>query len=350
MKNHLDYNRVAKKILEQKKTNIHKKLCLQLLEKSLEINPNFFGTYYLLGIYYYDLKDFLQSEYNYKKSIELNKNNTHAYLNLFSLYYFSENFVNLFYLIKIIKNNIPIDDFEFPIDMPMEIYVKNMYPYLKFKFNNSELIENNYSQSYQDMFILSILNGKENGTYLEIGSGSYFFGNNTFLLEKQFGWKGVSIEIEEVHEKLHNKKRKNKCFNLDATQINYETFLSEAKLPNVIDYLQLDCDPPEITYEILTKIPFDSYKFAIITYEHDYYIDETKSFQEKSRQYLESYGYIRVVNNVSIHQNNPFEDWWVHPDIVDQDTINKMIYIDNTNKKVKNYFFIDETSYSHKNT
>jgi hypothetical protein len=36
------------------------------------------------------------------------------------------------------------------------------------------------------------------------------------------------------------------------------------------DYLQLDCDPPSVTYDILTKIPFDEHKFAVITYEHDH--------------------------------------------------------------------------------
>ncbi|MFN9908465.1 MAG: hypothetical protein ACK56F_20445, partial [bacterium] len=42
---------------------------------------------------------------------------------------------------------------------------------LRFNFNNWQKITNSYSQVLQDIFILSMLNGKENGTYLEIGSG-----------------------------------------------------------------------------------------------------------------------------------------------------------------------------------
>ena len=34
----------------------------------------------------------------------------------------------------------------------------------------------------QDMFVLTVLNGKTNGTYLEIGSGDPFIGSNTALL------------------------------------------------------------------------------------------------------------------------------------------------------------------------
>ena len=66
MKTHLDYNKVVKKILENNKTNIHKKLCFNLLQKSLEIEPNFFGTYHLLGIYYSDLKDYNNAEIYFK--------------------------------------------------------------------------------------------------------------------------------------------------------------------------------------------------------------------------------------------------------------------------------------------
>ena len=90
MKTHLDYNKVARKILENKKTNIHKKLCFNLLSKSIEIEPNFFGTYHLFAIYYNDLKDFSNAEINYKKTIKLNKNNISSYINLFTLYHKQE--------------------------------------------------------------------------------------------------------------------------------------------------------------------------------------------------------------------------------------------------------------------
>ena len=49
-------------------------------------------------------------------------------------------------------------------------YFKEDYENLRFKFSGSENIENNYSQSMQDMFVLSMLDGKKNGVYVEIGA------------------------------------------------------------------------------------------------------------------------------------------------------------------------------------
>ena len=217
------------------------------------------------------------------------------------------------------------------------IYNKSKYSSLKVKFQGSELIEKNYSEAYQDMFVLTMLNGKKDGTYLEIGAGNSFYGNNTALLEKQFDWKGVALDIDENFVNAHKNERKNPCFLKNATLVNYNAFLSGLDFPNEIDYLQLDCDPPSVTYDILLSIPFETYKFAVITYEHDYYCDETKSFQEKSKKYLESYGYMRVVNNISPDEFRSYEDWWIHPDLIDNVVLEKMMYINDDTKKAENY-------------
>lgn len=220
---------------------------------------------------------------------------------------------------------------------PFSTYCKEKYSRLKYKFTDSELIERNYSEAYQDMFVLTMLNGKKNGTYIEIGAGNCFYGNNTALLENQFDWEGIALDIDEKFVQAHKNERKNPCFLKDATLINYNSFLSGLDFPNEIDYLQLDCDPPSVTYDILLSIPFETYKFAVITYEHDYYCDETKSFQQKSKKYLESYGYVRIVNNISPDKFRPYEDWWVHPDLIDNDVIEKMTCINTDIKKAENY-------------
>lgn len=41
------------------------------------------------------------------------------------------------------------------------IYNKGKHQYLKYNFNLSETIETNFSQAYQDMYVLSMLNGKK---------------------------------------------------------------------------------------------------------------------------------------------------------------------------------------------
>ena len=65
---------------------------------------------------------------------------------------------------------------------------------LKVKFNGLESIDKNYSESFQDIFVLQCFNGKKNGTYLEIGAGNPISGNNTYLLSDKFGWEGLSID------------------------------------------------------------------------------------------------------------------------------------------------------------
>ena len=208
---------------------------------------------------------------------------------------------------------------------------------LKFKFNGSEQIKSNYSQAYQDMFVLAALNGKQNGTYLEIGAADPKYGNNTMLLEDQYNWKGISVEIQEHEVNKFQNIRSNPIYLGDATQINYSDFLKNNSFGTHIDYLQLDCDPPSVTYDILTKIPFDKHKFAVITYEHDHYVDQTGSYRDKSREYLKSKGYVLVVSNISPDDNSPFEDWWIHPDLVDLSTIDKLSSIGEETKNAETY-------------
>jgi FkbM family methyltransferase len=218
-------------------------------------------------------------------------------------------------------------------------YTKEKHNELRFKFNNSHKIERNYSQILQDIFILSMTNGKENGTFLEIGGGDPFKGNNSALLENDFNWKGVSIEFNEKFVQNYRINRKAKLLHTNALELDYENLLKENFEGNVIDYLQLDIEPARNTYECMLKIPFDKYKFSIITYEHDYYVDISHSYREKSREFLASKGYVLVVNDLSPEGKSNFEDWWVHPDLIDKSILSKMTSVINGTQDVRDYMF-----------
>ena len=157
---------------------------------------------------------------------------------------------------------------------------------LIYVFEGSENVKHNYSQIMQDIFVLCVLDGKRDGKYLEIGSGNYKKGNNSLLLE-ELGWYGLSIDFNREAVKEFNIERTNPCIWADATKLDYEKTLS-VRFDETIDYLQLDCDPPSVTYDILCKLPLDKYKFRVITYEHDHYNDSTGLFRTKSREKLES--------------------------------------------------------------
>lgn len=220
---------------------------------------------------------------------------------------------------------------------PFAVYKSEKHGMLRYKFSGSELIEQNFSEAYQDMFVLSLLDGKRYGTYLEIGAGNSFYGNNTALLEQQFDWTGVAIDIDEGFVNAHNKERKNPCYLKDATSTNYSALLMANGINGVVDYLQVDCDPPEVSFKALLNIPFETTKFRVITFEHDVYQEQTNMIREKARMYLESYGYILVADNISPDDNRPYEDWFVYPDLIDPVILKKMMCVTGKAKMAERY-------------
>lgn len=196
-------------------------------------------------------------------------------------------------------------------------YFKTDYEKLRFKFSGSENIENNYSQSMQDIFVLSILNGKRNGFYVEIGSDKPRVINNTYLLESQYDWTGVSFEIDSDKVNYFNSIRRNKCICADATKFDYKNLFDEMGYLKQIDYLQLDCDPPQITLECLKQLPLDEYRFSVITFETDLYAGGV-DVQKEQYEILINLGYQRVAKNVN-NENNPYEDWWIDPTVIDEE-------------------------------
>lgn len=228
-------------------------------------------------------------------------------------------------------------------DVAITRYHKADHGRLKTKFPGSEQIETNYSQTFQDMFVLTILDGKRNGTFLEVGGCYPFHNNNTALLEQSFGWSGLSIEYDKKYVDQYRDERPNvKLLHVDALTVNYAKIISETFTGDTVDYLQLDIDPANNTYQCLLKIPFDKYKFRVITYEHDYRIDISKSFREKSRKFLREKGYVLVAGNISPTAVEPFdypyEDWWVHPDLVEPKILEKMLDPDRDVLKALDYF------------
>lgn len=218
-------------------------------------------------------------------------------------------------------------------------YTKENMNLLMHKFPGLEAIEHNHSQVFQDLFALTMLNGKRDGWYLEIGSGDPVHISNTYLMETQFGWKGLSVDKWDREVEKFQKVRKNPCVCRDAGAIDYETLLGGFNAPAIIDYLQLDCEPPGNTFKVLMSIPFDKYQFRVITYEHDYFADAFRRYRDLSRQYLTKMGYVLVVNNVAPDDWRSFEDWWVHPSLVDAGILAAMQCVDEKVKNAETYIY-----------
>ena len=203
----------------------------------------------------------------------------------------------------------------------------------EFNFKGIKKIKENYAQVFQDIFVLACLDGKKDGTYIEIGAGDPKIGNNTLLLE-QLGWNGFSIDTSEKFTKKWNESdRKNLMIQQDAINLDYLKLINENLKTDNVDYLQIDLDESISSFEVLKKIPFYDVQFAVITYEHDHYIDASRKGRQKSRDLLESHGYVLVAGNISPDDKSPFEDWWVHPNLVDMGIVNDLV---NNTKNILN--------------
>jgi hypothetical protein len=191
-----------------------------------------------------------------------------------------------------------------------------MINHLDFQKRNSKSIEY-YSQAGQDLFVTRMLKNKVGGFFIEVGGSHPFESNNTFLLEKQYDWKGISLEFDADLVNLYNDNRENQSILTDATTFNYLEYFNKNNFPILIDYLSLDIEPASNTYKAMLKIPFDKYRFSVITYEHENY-KEGPEFMNLSRDFLKSHGYQLVVSNVKAYGRD-FEDWWVDPTHIDKE-------------------------------
>lgn len=180
-------------------------------------------------------------------------------------------------------------------------------------------------------FITKLLDKKTNGCYVELGSGHPVGGNNTFFLEKEYGWSGLSIDSNaELCEKFNN-VRKNNSICADALTFDYRSYFEKNDFPKQIDYLQIDIDEgydfagrsvgnPASSLLGLISLPLNIYRFSIITFEHDALINyRYGSVRDAQREILDSLGY-------SLVQKHEWEDWWVDPKIIPY-------------PKYKNYYF-----------
>jgi FkbM family methyltransferase len=197
------------------------------------------------------------------------------------------------------------------------------------------------SQLRQDLFVLSELDFKRNGFFVEFGATNGVDLSNTHLLETDFQWEGVLAEparcwhsslrenrrcyidtncvwgssgstlvFNEVEAAelstisdyssidLHHQARlKGKTYSVNTLSLG--DLLEKYDAPSHIDYLSIDTEGSE--YEILNNLNFDKYEFRVITCEHNY-----TSARESIFSLLTSHGYVRKLEVISA-----FDDWYV---------------------------------------
>jgi hypothetical protein len=197
------------------------------------------------------------------------------------------------------------------------------------QFANHKIYEeSNSGGAANESFVITLLNEKKNGYYVELGAFHSKKGNNTWLLEKEFDWTGVSFDIVPEYAEEFNSNRSNPCILHDATTFDFRGYFEENNFPKQIDYLQVDMDAGydalgnEVGIESsclkgLVNLPLSTYRFTIIQFEHDCMANYKNTVdRDAQRAILSSYGYKLV-------QRHHHEDWWVDSTVIPYNVYSK---------------------------
>ncbi len=207
------------------------------------------------------------------------------------------------------------------------------------------LTKKSRSQLMQDLFVLYELNFKRNGYFVDFGATNGVSLSNSYLLEKEFEWKGILAEPAKCwHDDLRKNRvnhietncvwrdsisvlsfnevdnpefstisdynasdvhtnQRNAGHSYEVNTISLTDLLDKYAAPKVIDYLSIDTEGSE--YDILKNFDFDKYKFRVITVEHNY-----TSNRELIYNLLIENGYSRKYLGFS-----KWDDWYVNLDL-----------------------------------
>lgn len=179
---------------------------------------------------------------------------------------------------------------------------------------------NSHAQAGQDLFAVAMTEGMRNGFYLDIGCYHPTSINNTWLLESEFGWTGILVDL------LPDCKTRKGFFQCDATNPTPELHAAYDQMPDVVDLLSLDVD--EATLATFNTLPWETKRFRVACVEHDAYF-RGSDWRDIIRRRMLVMGYVLVCADVCIRfpdptgSPSPFEDWYADPQLVKTELISK---------------------------
>ncbi len=195
------------------------------------------------------------------------------------------------------------------------------------------------SQLGQDLWVLEQTGHKRDGFFVEFGATDGVLLSNTWLLEADYGWRGIcaepnpqffaklranrnctlapdcimgqsgqSVEFILANEfggaadfadyDSHASKRAAFRQNgevITLQSISLDDFLKKYDAPRCIDYLSIDTEGSE--YDILRTFPFEDWDIRLLTVEHNF-----TPIREDIRILLEGHGYSRT--------ERQWDDWY----------------------------------------
>jgi len=208
-----------------------------------------------------------------------------------------------------------------------------------------------HAQIFQDLFALHMTNARKDGFFVEVGTGDGILISNTYLLEKEYGWRGIVVEPNPIfHAALRRNRtcrvmtecvldvtgrtvtfdctlepefsgianemgerpvstsdvagREATVSSIDLVTVSLNDLLERAEAPHQIDYLSLDVEGSELT--ILSTFDFSKWKIGCLTIEHNF-----DPRRDAIYDLLTSNGFCRVFTGLS-----QWDDWYVSLDVL----------------------------------
>lgn len=188
------------------------------------------------------------------------------------------------------------------------------------------------SQAGQDLFVLMALNGKRNGRFIDLGCNHPVDINNTYILEKNYGWEGLSFDIDPKFVGLYPQFRGTPALVRDCTKLTSQDF---DRIRGPIDYMSIDLEPARVTLACLESLPFgQDFLPSLITFEHEFFRHShgpeyrcpgiSTPIRDVARSILKGYGYKIVCSDVANH-HCVYEDWYYHPSAIDFERIKPLV-------------------------
>jgi len=172
-------------------------------------------------------------------------------------------------------------------------------------------MQTSYSQLGQDTKVVEFYKGKRGGYFVEIGASDGIRYSNTYLLEKEYEWKGICVEpvpsrfellcknrpgsscdpsavCKESHQHVefdiahscdlfsgirehidrHKEYVEKNKTTISVPTLSFQDLLDKYNAPSFIDYLSLDTEGSEL--EILSSVDLSRYTFGLLDVEHNF--------------------------------------------------------------------------------
>jgi FkbM family methyltransferase len=205
------------------------------------------------------------------------------------------------------------------------------------------LVSRSQSQLLQDIFCQLVLNEKSDGYFVEVGVGSGRSLSNSYMLEREYRWRGLLVEPNRsFHKSIENQRSahldRRAAASKSGQTLTFEEVVEDGErsrlaaagteadrlplagaiasyevrsvslsdlfqhhnAPKDIDFLSLDTEGSEL--DILEGIDFETYRFAVMTIEHNF----SRPKLNQLRRQLEPKGYRLVYPEIS-----EFDAWFV---------------------------------------